>query len=209
MTSRVLVLNDGDIPGLVACAAAAEAAMGVTEVRERPLVLPFPSSIARATARTAAVQRQAELLTLGLLPAISPAVESADAEAEIRDLVAAAYGAARAGIDTVIWPVSAATGEAFDLDRLGAAADQALLVGRLVALDAARHGVPGIRIETPYLDLTDTQLADLAADLAAPLESVWWWQGWGGEDVPAAQARARWAPALERVGWPVVRTPDR
>ncbi|CAG0983387.1 hypothetical protein PHYC_01889 [Phycisphaerales bacterium] len=197
MTGRVLVLSDGDLPSLVACAAAAEAAIGATDAKDRPIVLPFPSSLARHPGRLASVQRQAELLSLGLLPVLSPAIESSDGEAEIRDLIAAAYGAARSGIDTVVWPASAAAGESFDIDRLAIIADESLLVGRLVALDASRHGVPGIHVETPYLDLTDVQLADLAADLAAPLESLWWWQS---DDAQASQARARWAPALERAG---------
>ena len=51
------------------------------------------------------------------------------------------------------------------LDRIAQIADRAVLVARLVAIDADAHGVPSIRIETPYADFTDRQIADLIADM--------------------------------------------
>lgn len=196
MSTRVLVLSDGDLPSLVAAASVAEQAVGVSDPAKRPILLPFAATPAQA----AAVAAQGRALSLSVLPAIPATDFSADGEAQCRDLIAALYGAARAGIDSVLWPISAAIGESVDVDLASVFADRALLVGRLVALDASRHARPSVRIETPYVDLTDTQLADLAADLAVPLSSVWWW---GGDDGDAARARSRWSIALSEAGWPL------
>ncbi len=197
MSTRVLVLTDGDLPSLVAAASAAEQAVGVTDPAKRPILLPFAASAGQLTA----IAAQARALALSVLPAIAAAHPSSDGEAQSHDLLAALYGAARAGIDTVLWPVSAATGETVDVDLASTLADRALLVGRLVALDESHHARPSVRLETPYLDLTDTQLADLAADLAVPLNTVWWW---GSSNGDAARARARWSEALTAAGWPLV-----
>jgi len=199
---RTVILSDGDLPSLVACAAGVEAVAGDASA-VRPCVLPFPSAAGADASRAAAVRTQADLLALTLLPAISPIVESADGEGEVRDLIAATYAAARTGIDRVVWAVTGALGDHLDLDRIAAGADRSVLIGRLVALDATRHGVPSIRIETPYLDLTDRQVADLAADLAVPLETVWWWDS---DTLPAQRARLRWGEALEAVGWRLSRS---
>lgn len=197
MSTRVLVLSDGDLPSLVAAASVAEQAVGISDPAKRPILLPF----AATPAQTAAVVAQGRALSFSVLPAIPATDLSADGEAQCRDLLAALYGAARAGIDSVLWPVSAAIGERVDVDLASTLADRALLVGRLVALDASRHTRPSVRIETPYVDLTDTQLADLAADMAVPLSTVWWWGGANGD---AARARTRWSGALEYAGWPLL-----
>ncbi|GJQ29303.1 MAG: hypothetical protein HBSAPP03_11870 [Phycisphaerae bacterium] len=199
MLTRPLILSDGDLPSLVACAAAAEMSLAETDPARRPVVLPFPSALSADQCR--AVERQAKVLNLSALPPMAPVSTSADGEAEVRDLLSASYGAARAGIDTVTWPLSATRGDSIDVDRAGRIATRAMLVGRLVGLDDTRHGEPAARIETPYLDLSDTQLADLAADLAVPLETVWWW---GSQTGDAARARTRWGAALAAVGWPLV-----
>lgn len=201
--ARTVILSDGDLPALVACASAVEVGAGSADGTARPSVLAFPCAAGADAVRAAAIHAQADLLALTLLPALSSPVESADGEGEVRDLLSATYGAARSGIDRVVWPVTGALGDHLDLDRIAAGADRAVLIGRLVALDATRHGVPSIRIETPYLDLTDRQVADLAADLAVPLETVWWWDG---DTLPAQRARLRWGEALEAVGWRLSRS---
>lgn len=197
MRERRLIISDGGLPALVACAIAAEEA-ALAEGGDAPIVLPVPPPGGREV-QDEALRRQCERLRLSLLPPVLPALASSDAEGETRDLLAATYGAARAGAAVVLWPVTAWKGDAIDMDRLAQIADRALLVGRLVALDASVHGVPSIRVETPLLDLADDQVADLAADLGVPLEAVWWW---GGADAEARRERDRWSRALEHVGWP-------
>jgi hypothetical protein len=201
MSERRLIISDGGLPALVACAIAAEEA-ALTPGADAPIVLPVPPAGGREV-QDEALRRQCERLRLSLLPAVQPALASSDAEGETRDLLAATYGAARAGAAVVLWPVTAWKGDAIDMDRLAQIADRALLVGRLVALDAGAHGVPSIRVETPLLDLADDQVADLAADLGVPLETVWWWDG---GDAEARRERDRWTKVLEHVGWPRARS---
>jgi hypothetical protein len=158
-------------------------------------------------ARVEAVSRQAELLGLemiegpGLLAAangLATGVGSAGLR-ETLELTAACDAAARAGCDVVTWPAHAATGDALDLDRIAAIADRAVLVSRLVAIDSAAHGVPGIRVETPFADFTDRQIADLAAELELPTAACWWHDA-AADDVEAQRERRRWMSALAAVG---------
>lgn len=200
MPSRLMVLSDGDVPALIACAAAAERSLSDADA-QRPLVLPFPSA---ASARVDAIRAQAEFFSFALLPSPPVSMESADGEGECRDLVSAIYGGARAGVEEIIWPASASRGDEVDIIRLAEITDRALLVGRLVALDSARHESPFTRIDTPYADLSDRQLSELALDLAIPLDRVWWWGGTGGD---AAKARARWAGPFAKAGWPLTDAP--
>ncbi|MDX2132529.1 MAG: hypothetical protein SFY69_10815 [Planctomycetota bacterium] len=200
MSERRLILSDGGLPSLVAAALAADEAL-LAGAGDHPLVVPTPA-FPCGEIYADAIRRQCERLRLDLLPPVQPTLASADGEGETRDLLAATYGAARAGASVVVWPVTAWRGEGIDIDRLAQAADRALLVGRLVALDASTHAMPSIRVETPLLDFSDTQIVDLAADLGAPIEAVWWWSA---EHAEAAAERARWKRALERVGWPAAR----
>ena len=60
-------------------------------------------------------------------------------------------------------PATGAAGDSLDLDQIAQITDRAGLVSRLVAIDADVHSVPSIRIETPYADFSDRQIADLIA----------------------------------------------
>jgi hypothetical protein len=148
----------------------------------------------------ASISRQAERLTLSMMerPDLTQyAPSGSDAEAETCFLVAAAFAAARAGISRLIWPESAGLGDQLDLDRLCEITDKAILVSRLVALDAANHGQASFTIETPYADVNDHRMADLALDLATPVHLCWW------QDPSLAFAvdeSARWNAALQAVG---------
>ena len=144
--------------------------------------------------------RQAELLGLRTVPIAVPPSPPALGSGLIQTppLIHSAIGAAVAGFATVVWPVHAGPGAEPDLDRVALAIDRALLVSRLVALDAADHGCPAIRVDTPYADFTDRQLAELALDLDAPVHTCWWWGGQGGS---AAAERQRWTAALQSCGW--------
>lgn len=113
-------------------------------------------------------------------------------------LLSAAYLAVGQGRDRVVWPISAGRlghDEEIDLNRASLAADRALLVSRLVALDSDEHGRPAILIEVPYVDLSDRQVAELAVDMDLPVHSCWWW----GE--PASAEAKRWLRVLRGVGW--------
>jgi hypothetical protein len=190
-----MVLSDGDLPALTACAAAAEAAIGIAAANDRPVVVPFPSTVSSNPARMGAVARQAEALLLNVLPAPATIRQSADGESESHDLISSAYAAARMGIGIIWWPECPG-----NLERMGEVAERALLAGRIVAIDSETHGLTDVRIETPYLDLNDEQLAELALDLAVPLETAWWWNA---AEEEAVHSRARWIQALARVGWVV------
>jgi 7-cyano-7-deazaguanine synthase in queuosine biosynthesis len=94
----------------------------------------------------------------------------------------------------VLWPVHCGA----DLEAMDRALARARLVERLVNLDlpAGEEDEPPLRIETPLLDLSDRQIAELAADLDAPLDVCWWCL----KDGPAPCGRCggchRWEPAL-------------
>lgn len=212
---RTLVLCDGSIYSLLACAAVAEDAMR-REAAGRGKVLLFPPSINGDDARERAMSRQADLFGLEAVKRLSvqsrpeadtgsPAEGSTsgtqslspatDGELETLALLSATYLAARAGCTRVLWPINAAVGESLDLDRIAQAHDRALLVSRLVALDAVVHAVPGIHVETPYVDLTDRQIADLAIDMDLPLDACWWWRD------PLLAERKRWMEVLKNAGW--------
>lgn len=211
-TANVAVLTDGGLRSLVACMAAREAAVlsqpGAAETGfVYPRVLPFPPELFSDRPRMACISRQAERLTLTMLerPDLTHyAPTGSDAEAETCFLVAAAFAAARAGVSRLIWPESAGLGDQMDLDRLCEITDKAILVSRLVALDAVNHGQAAFTIETPYADVNDHRMADLALDLAAPVQLCWWQdasQAFAGDEA------ARWNAALHAVGGQVAGTP--
>jgi hypothetical protein len=185
---HILVMSDGGLASLIACAVAKDSGP-----RRTAVVLPILWEPVDAGPHMTAAARQAELCGLRLL-------EAADGVAlgHTPALVHSAMLAAAAGIPTVIWPVHVGQGAEPDLDRVAVAVDRALLVSRLVALDAPEHGCPAIRVDASYADFTDRQLAELALDLDAPIHACWWWDGQGGT---AAAERQRWTALLESCGW--------
>ncbi len=199
---QTIVISDGNLPALVAACLAAE------EARERDTVGLW--AVHAATGGGAshspverAIQAHAELLGAEIIGAGDPAQPSGgDAATPSGALLQAATAAAAAGASRLIWPEVAAG----DLDRMAREADRALLISRLVGLDEAAPA--RFEIETPLLDLTDEQVAELALDLDAPVWRCWWWSiVRGAEEAEApvvALARAqdeRWTGALRRVGW--------
>lgn len=120
---------------------------------------------------------------------------------QTRALLAAAHLAAAAGRRRLVWGIQYPfVGPEPDLDLVATTADRCLLVSRLATLDlwgdpAAR--VPEIRIETPFIDLADDQLADLALDLRVPWQTVWWINADGEH---ARRERSRWSSICEDLG---------
>lgn len=200
---HTIVISDGSLPALVAaCLAAEEAregeAVGLWAVR------PLADDGGGAAER--AVQAHAELLGAEIIDADDPSgvppTPAGGAPTASGVLLHAATAAAAAGASRLIWPEVAAG----DLERMAREADRALLISRLVGLDEAAPA--RFEIETPLLDLTDEQVAELALDLDAPVWRCWWWSiVRGAEEAEApvvALARAqdaRWTGALRRVGW--------
>jgi hypothetical protein len=205
---QVLVIADGDLPSVVACAAAREALItsGKSERAMRPVVCLAQTADPPPPGAEQAVRALVNVLALEQVEADLGATgeDRFEGERETRLLIDAAYEAARLGRGTVVWAVqypgagAGGSGDRADLSRVAAASDRALLVSRLVGLDGSAHGVPAIQVHTPYVDFTDRQIAELAVDLGAPVQLCWWWKG----DSPAAQAsRARWETVLLGAGW--------
>ena len=202
----VIVIDDGGVASLVA------ACLGEEPSRVTPFAA--PGSGAAAASRVDAVKRRADLLGLGApiippgagRPAAPPAEgrESGpsvfDERAETTDLLLrGGREALRLGVRAIIWPVHCG----IDLEAMERELDRVRLVERLVNLDAPPVSGPGeglepaVRVETPLLDLTDAQVAELARDLDAPLETAWWCR----KDGPAPCGRCpgcrRWEAVLE------------
>jgi len=208
---RMLVMMDGGLAGLVAAACAAEEAVGRGQ-ESKPLL--WWASVGDVGApRRSAARRQAEHFGLELVEReLSAGVldRSTDREPSwiggpgaTTLLIAAAREADRAEIERVVWAAQAGSveeggGASPDLTVASEIVDRALLVGRLVSLD---RGSPGVRIETPFADLDDSQLADLALDVGVPMELCWWRERDSG-DAAAGAERARWERALTEVGVP-------
>lgn len=191
---RTLVLCDASLPGLVACAMAAEE-QSLADAKDGVGVLVFPFT----PEAEAGVRTIADLYALGQplpLPFRVDAHTLTGGEREVHELLAATYAGVRAGFDRILWPATAGVSDGVDIDRIAQIADRALLVGRLVAVDAAAHACPSIHIETPLADFTDRQLADLALDMEVPVEACWWWQNEAG-----VSERRRWSNALHSMGW--------
>lgn len=188
------MLSDGGLPSLIACLAAAQTDSG------RAAVCPIVWGAAEPTARVAAAARQAELCGLARFPFQPHPAPQSSGEGAIQTLALLQVTAAAvsAGFAALVWPVHAGPGADPDLDRVALSLDRALLVSRLVALDGQEHGCPAIRVDAPYADFTDRQIAELAIDLDAPVHTCWWW---GGQDGSAAAERQRWTTQLQSCGW--------
>jgi len=203
---RCLILSDGGLESAVVAAIAAEqTARADTEppvvmaawwgsLADLDLVLP---SIDRAVAR------QADLFGLAMVTdqTAYPPEQSPDSSAmtdgamHSQMLLQAANYASGFDIRRVIWPVRVASSShdfepARDLEKLAATIDRSVLAGRLATLDAGGGtGDAELReviIETPLVDFTNAQLADLAGDLSVPLDGCWWFHD--RQILPAAHA---------------------
>lgn len=217
-----IIITDGGLPALVAAAIEAERAIaggggGVGNGGEVSggagsggvvSLMPWPSHPMLAPVQAAAVTSLARFfrfdhtetpdLRLG-------GIEATTGLLETLSLLAGVEVARAVGCDRLIWPVQFHADESSlpaHLDRIAAAVDRALLVSRLGLLDGD-DTVEEITIETPLVDLTDRQIADLAVDLDAPAYLCWWWRQQGepeAERVASGERRA-WLAALGAAGW--------
>jgi hypothetical protein len=170
------------------------------------LVHPFALSADARLSQSRAVTLQAQTLGVGLLaddikPLAAVAAHADNAEREGIELLSVLLLAARLGCQRVVWPVSAGEGEAIDIDRLSNITDRALVASKLASLCSVARVAMGISLETPLVDLTDSQLAELALDADAPLDTVWWWHAKSPEE---ARERTRWKRTLDAAGYAAV-----
>ncbi|MFO0830926.1 MAG: hypothetical protein U0637_03675 [Phycisphaerales bacterium] len=212
MAARALILSDANIGSLLACACAAEELSALDDAAAaaaRPIVMPFRlgEPLTQTHIDAVAIQTRHYALTecpADRRPASATASSGTEGEREAVSMLSACHLAASLGCARVIWPVSAAVSDSLDLDRLAAIADRALVVSRLASLDT---GPLGVTIEAPYAELTDRQVADLALDVGAALETCWWWNAAGGRNANkfGNSERTRWTQALIACGWAAAR----
>ncbi len=199
--ARVLLIDDGDVSGLLSAAVAADRA---PRAGQDPSVVWAPS-LADSTAgrRKRAAASHASFYALPITEESGPG-DPGDSEQHTvtRLLVAAALDAAAQGIETVLWPAYAPSNAAGDpdLDFVAETIDRCLLVTRLCAVGAPKDR--RLEVRAPYADFTRAQLADLVLDMDLPVHLCWWWEE--GSDTgasPAAAERVEWLKALRAAGW--------
>ncbi|MBX3358819.1 MAG: hypothetical protein KF745_10345 [Phycisphaeraceae bacterium] len=222
-STPALIITDGSLGGLVATwgdslrrSNPEREAPGSTSVAWRPPPSPYTPWLS-----TAAAERSARTqATLAAIPFIGgdptpPAPAAAPPGLALSRMLLAALAAAHEHrLTRIIWPIHA--GElpgsepdgddasanapnpqdpsALNLTAIAETCDRALLIGHLAAVD----GLP-IRVEVPYVDLTDLQLTDLAIDMDAPLWACWWCEQDGPAPCRACARCRRHLAALERL----------
>jgi hypothetical protein len=226
-TGRILVICDGGLAAALACASASESAMleepdPQQRRRRRPVAWLAPCRDHTAVARRAAARRIAELYDLEWLDpragernapperSVSPNSAATSAESPLAGedhtslLIESCYDAIRAGCSRVVWPIVSDHPQGPDLDAVSRAVDRAALLERVIALDSESHGVASLRIDVPYVDFFDQQLADLIIEMDVPIGLCWWWHAEqadrsSGVDDPTRAFRAerdRWLASL-------------
>ncbi|NRA58818.1 MAG: hypothetical protein HRU13_11955 [Phycisphaerales bacterium] len=213
-SKRSLVLCDGDLPSMVALSLTQDAVGGMADVDvlSAPIV-PAASDAVSTRIREYADAQAAECSDF---PAVAPAALTSGARRN-RYLTEAAQQATSGGYAALVCPWLA---DGFDPDAirdcnapptvesLSRELDRTLLVSRLVTLDASEHGVSVFEVQTPLMDLSDAQVAEMALDLDVPIWRAWWWDlaqnKRSKESAVSARAealRTRWCTALESLGW--------
>jgi hypothetical protein len=213
-SKKPLVLCDGDLPGMVALGLTqdAQGATGGCGVLSGPVTTGSGEALS-ARIRALAEAQAAECLDF---PAVTPAA-LASGHRRTRYLTEAVHQAISNGFTTLVCPWQAETfdpersrpaDELPSVDGLARELDRALLVSRLITLDAAEHGVGVFEVQTPLMDLSDAQVAEMALDLDVPIWRAWWWEAVGGKQAKdaalaerATACRDRWCTALESLGW--------
>ena len=215
-SARTLVIDDGSLTGLLACAAASEQWEIGKNAGGCPIIWP-DASHGNTEAIQSAVLRHAELYGLEVSSAPSQASTDPDAPAGLAEsvmLLGALSVATAEGCDRVLWPAQGSGGgggggDELDVGGLARMIDKSVLVARLASIDS-----DATQIDTPYFDLTDRQVAELALDMGVPIDACWWWAR-ADEIVEDSQSgevreaqRNRWMAALREAGWESVAAGD-
>jgi hypothetical protein len=198
-----LIIADGSIATLVAVwreAVCRPAGGGATAETSKPLLW-APAGL--ATPAAGANDKFAQ--SAGLAGVVQSSVLAAsDGLAASAMLLAAGEEASRRGVGRVVWPVQfAATTEDHRLTLVGGAFDRALLAARLLSIDTRQSTGQSVIIHTPFAELSDAQLMDLAADMDVPVGAAWWCE----RQTTASQTPCgkcgpclRWLAAMKQAG---------
>jgi hypothetical protein len=177
LDESILVITNGCLASLLACLIAESevggtdgAAASTTRLAITPWLAPEASGLFPVWADAKTVRRfvQLQAETMSLQEVVATRAVEAGPLACSELLLRAAAQATTLGCRRVIWPIALGN----DLDAVHIAAERALAVTQLAALDAP-EGANAPLIETPFLDFTPTMLAQLAMDLDAPLSACW------------------------------------
>ncbi len=199
---RCLILTDTDVESLLATAYASEQ-QSISTSEPSVLVPAWWHSAFEdefdllISAIEPALTRQASTFSLLAEPnqAFYPPEDEqvnalSNARLQTRMLTEAAYLALELGLQRVVWPIRIPQQHPDRIRAIGDAIDRALLISRLVTLDATDETAHEVVIETPFVDLSDAQIVELARDMAISLESCWWSHAQG---IPLAeQRRSQW-----------------
>jgi hypothetical protein len=187
---RTLVISDGDVPALVGLAHAVESRFEGRSAAGAGGVVVMPVQAAGGVDPRQVLRSQAVTLPCEVLDGLT-------ASEPIPDLLLSAgrFGATL-GVRRVVWPLHAGAGgdiEAVDIALASRIIESALLAERLLALEEPRAPL----IETPFADLSDGQVAELAVDMGLIPGAVWWTRRRSDLEVRAAE---RWGAAFAAAG---------
>lgn len=205
---RCLVICNGSIPATIALWREAVCRPSATTGAAKPIVW-TPSALTGAA--SAAVKRVAAICGIDtIVTGTASAPPNEQGAAWNAMLLAAGAEAMRHNVSRIVWPVHVeghdeAAHDERRQEAITKAFDRALLAARLLSVDAVPPST-GI-IETPFVDLNDVQLLDLAADLDAPVGAAWWCErGVGGHTgamtTPCGVCPSckRWTAAMKKAG---------
>lgn len=181
-----LIITDAGLPALILTAMLSEQQPSKDQQRSTLYPAWWTSQTdmdIRIPAIDKAVDMQADLLSLTVVRDLAGYPEEATDQSQTtlgihqtRMLLDAATLAIKLGFKRVLWPIQIpeTADDPQRLNEISTAIDRAILTARLATLDAQSQGGVEVTIETPLVDLTDQQLAEIAADLNVPISSCWW-----------------------------------
>lgn len=186
---EALLINLGNLAGATALA---------TQTNHGELGLWHPRlDLPAGPAFTRSVQRQAEIFGVEQVT-IAPPLYQPESALSLEPqgmaasvlLMAAAQYALEQGCRRLIWPVQIGP----DYEAVSAALERAQLVTHLIELDL--EGEP-LLIELPFVELTDTQIGEIALHADAPVQAAWWCEYDRDKPCGGCDACLRWRPVAD------------